>query len=70
MPTMKLEALHAKLYQMGSTEASTLAEDLETIWWDYENDEEAKLLAIEYLKNIQAWAKKAEEVLTGVRAEI
>jgi hypothetical protein len=55
---------------MGSTEATTLAEGLETIWWDNEVDEEAKGISIEYLKNIQAWAKKAEEVLIGVRTEL
>lgn len=67
---MKLEDLHSRLYQMGSTEANTLADGLETIWWDYSDDEEAKKIGIEYLKNIQAWAKKAEEVLMGIRAEI
>lgn len=67
---MKLEDLHVKLYQMGSTEASTIGDGLETIWWEHKDDEEAKKLAIEYLKNIQAWAKKAEEVLRGIRPEI
>jgi hypothetical protein len=67
---MKVEDLSAKLKQMGSTEASTLGDGLETIWWDTKTDEDAKDLAIEYLKCIQAWAKKAEEVLNGARKEL
>lgn len=67
---MKVEILCGKLREMGSTEASTLGDGLESIWWDTKTDEEAKDLAIEYLKNIQRWAKKAEEILTGVRQEI
>lgn len=67
---MNVELLYAKLYQMGSAEATTLGDGLETIWWDTKTDEEATALATEYLKNIQGWAKKAEEVLTGVRKEL
>ena len=67
---MKVEDLSAKLLEMGSSEASALGEALEGIWWDTESDEEAKDLAIEYLKVIQGWAKKAEEVLMGVRADL
>jgi hypothetical protein len=67
---MKVEDLSAKLHEMGSSEASMLGTALETIWWDTKTDEEAKDLAIESLKVIQGWAKKAEEVLTGVRSEL
>lgn len=67
---MKVEDLSVKLRQMGSAEASAIGDGLETIWWDTKTAEEAKLLGIEYLKNIQAWAKKAEEVLTGTRPEL
>lgn len=67
---MKFEDLHAKLYQMGSSEATTVGDGLETIWWDTKTDDEAKALALEYLKALQGWAKKAEEVLTGVRSEL
>lgn len=67
---MKFEDLQAKLYQMGSSEASTIGEGLENIWWATEDDEKAKELAVAYLKEIQGWAKRAEEVLTGVRPEL
>lgn len=67
---MKFEDIHARLYQMGSAEASDLGNALENIWWDSKTDKEAKELALAYLKEIQGWAKKVEEVLSGVRQEL
>lgn len=67
---MKVEDLSSKLHEMGSSEATALGTALETIWWETKTDDEAKDLAIEYLKVIQGWAKKAEEVLMGVRADL
>lgn len=67
---MKLEDLQAKLYQMGSEEASALGEAIENIWWDESDDTKAQELAIAYMREIQGWAKRVEEVLTGVRKEL
>lgn len=65
-----LEDLAARLFEMGSSEATSVGEVLESIWWDEKDDEKAKALALESLKSFQAWAKKAEEVLSGVRTEL
>ncbi|HEY5444460.1 MAG TPA: hypothetical protein VIJ87_08340 [Pyrinomonadaceae bacterium] len=67
---MNLEDLQAKLHQMGSAEASALGQALETIWWDESDDVKAQELAIAYMREIQGWAKRVEEVLTGVRKEL
>jgi hypothetical protein len=67
---MKVELLQVKLCQMDSAEGTALGDGLETIWWKTETDEAATALAIEYLRNIQDLAKKAEEILTGVRTEL
>lgn len=67
---MKVDELFPKLYRMSSSEATMVGEALEQIWWDTKTDDEAKDLAIASLKIIQGWAKKAEEVLTGVRPEL
>jgi len=55
---------------MGSAEASALGQALETIWWDESDDVKAQELAIAYMREIQGWAKRVEEVLTGVRKEL
>jgi hypothetical protein len=67
---MNIVNLVGKLYHMGSAEASALADGLETIWWDTKTEEEAKELALAYLKEMQGWAKKVEEVLSGARKEL
>jgi len=67
---MNLEDLQAKLYQMGSAEASALGEAIEDIWWKESDDTKAQELAIAYMREIQGWAKRVEEVLTGVRKEL
>lgn len=67
---MKVELLQVKLCHIGSAEGTALGDGLETLWWNTDTDEEATALAIEYLKNIQALAKKAEEVLMGIRTEL
>lgn len=67
---MTMEELYRKLYQIGSTEATFVADGLETCWLDDGDDEKAKAKAIEFCRNLQGWAKKAEEVITGVRKDL